>query len=104
MPAPPQELPASLGRLQRLKLLQCDGNQIRGVPPALLRAPALATLSLHDNPITPAALAATEGYAEFEARRQGKASKALATGVLLGRSGLDEGVDRRVDARGPATP
>lgn len=74
------------------------------MPPALLRAPALATLSLHDNPITPAALAGTDGYAEFEARRQGKASKALATGVLLGRAGLDEGVDRRLEDRGPPTP
>lgn len=104
LPAPPQELPASLGRLQRLKLLQCDGNCIGAVPPALLRAPALATLSLHANPITPAVLAATDGYAEFEARRRDKASKALATGVLLGRAGLDEGVDRRVEARGPPTP
>lgn len=60
---------------------------------------ALATLSLHDNPITPAVLEATEGYAAFEARRRGKVDKSLATGVLLGHTGLDEGVDRPL-ARG----
>lgn len=32
-----QELPASLGRLQRLKLLQLDSNQISGLPPTVLR-------------------------------------------------------------------
>ena len=91
-----QEIPASLGRRQRLKLLQLDGNRITAVPPAVLRdCAALATLSLHDNPITPAALEGTEGYAAFEARRQGKYTKTLATGVLLGSNGMDEGVDRR---------
>lgn len=34
---PPQELPASLGRLQRLKLLQLDSNQIRALPAPILR-------------------------------------------------------------------
>ena len=90
-----QDIPASLGRLQRLKLLQLDGNRIAAVPPAVLRdCAALATLSLHGNPITPAALEATEGHAAFEARRQGKYTKTLATGVLLGSNGMDEGVDR----------
>jgi len=32
-----QELPASLGRLQRLKLLQLDSNQISELQPAVLR-------------------------------------------------------------------
>lgn len=99
-----QELPASLGQLQRLKLLQLDGNQLEAVPPAVLQGcAALATLSLHDNPISPAALQATEGYAAFEARRQGKVTKSLATGVLLPSNGLDEGVDRHAQ-RGPPTP
>lgn len=99
----PQELPASLGRLQRLKLLQLDGNAIGAVPTEVLRdCSALATLSLHDNPITPAVLEATEGFAAFEARRRGKVTKSLATGVLLGHNGLDEAVDRPL-ARG-STP
>ena len=34
---PPQELPASLGRLQRLKLLQLDSNQISALPTPILR-------------------------------------------------------------------
>lgn len=91
----PQELPASFGKLQRLKLLQLDGNQIAALPPALLRGcTSLATISLHGNPITPEALQQTDGFAEFEARRRNKYTKTLATGVLLGPGGLDEGVDR----------
>jgi len=94
-------VPASLGRLHRLKLLQLDGNQVSRVPPEVLRdCTALATLSLHDNPISPEALHATEGFAAFEARRQGKYTKTLAGGVLLGNSGMDEGLDRQVAARG----
>lgn len=100
-----QEVPASLGRLLRLKMLQLDSNQIGAIPPAVLQdCAALATITLHDNPITPAALQATPGYAAFEARRQSKVTKGLATGVLLGHNGLDEGVDRRVEERGPPTP
>lgn len=68
-----QELPPSLGRLQRLKLLQLDANQIGALPPPVLRdCAALATISLHSNPISPEALQGTEGYAAFEARRQSK--------------------------------
>ena len=86
LPQPtPQSLPPELGKLQRLKLLQLDGNAIAAVPPPILRDCAgLATLSLHDNPITPGALQATDGYAAFEARRQGKVTKSLATGAHAG--------------------
>lgn len=95
VPRPTQELPSSLGKLQRLKLLQLDGNQISALPPALLRGcTSLATISLHGNPITPEALQQTDGFAEFEARRQSKYTKTLATGVLLGAGGMDEGLDR----------
>eukprot|EP00887_Chlorella_sp_A99_P001301 scaffold14.g1301.t1 len=42
---------------------------------------------------------ATEGYAAFEVRRRTKDSKGLASGVLLGRRALDEGVDRELTPR-----
>mmetsp|Transcript_11543 Transcript_11543/g.29486 ORF Transcript_11543/g.29486 Transcript_11543/m.29486 type:complete len:279 (-) Transcript_11543:5-841(-) len=89
------DIPPELGALSRLKLAVLDGNRIEGVPPAVLqRCVALQTLSLHGNPITPAALEATEGFADFEERRRTKFDKQLAHGVLLGKAGLDEGVDR----------
>lgn len=95
-----QVLPASLGNLHRLKLLQLDSNQIRTLPLAiLLNCTSLTTISLHDNPITPASLHAIEGFAEFEARRQSKYTKTLATGVLLGTHGMDEGLDRPLAKR-----
>lgn len=100
MPCPTQVLPASLGNLHRLKLLQLDSNQIRTLPLAiLLNCTSLTTISLHDNPITPASLHAIEGFAEFEARRQSKYTKTLATGVLLGTHGMDEGLDRPLAKR-----
>ncbi|PSC75573.1 plant intracellular Ras-group-related LRR 7-like [Micractinium conductrix] len=91
-----QALPPELGRLQRLKLLQLDSNQLEGVPPEVLRGcTSLATLSLHDNPIQPDTLHATDGWAEFEARRQGKYTKGLAGGALVN---IDEGLDRPLAA------
>jgi hypothetical protein len=45
-------------------------------------------------------LAGTAGYAEYEARRTQKYSKAIAGGALLPASGLDEGVDRRTTSEG----
>lgn len=90
-----ESIPPELGRLQRLRLLQLDSNALTSLPPAVLRdCSALTTLSLHGNPISPDALAAIEGHAAFEARRQGKYSKTIASGVLLGSNGMDEGVDR----------
>ena len=48
-----QELPACLGSLKRLKVLAADQNRITSVSPALLSGcTALATLTLHENPIT----------------------------------------------------
>lgn len=61
---PLQAVPPQLGRLRRLKVLQLDGNAVAAVPPEVLHGcTALATLSLHDNPISPDALAATDGCA-----------------------------------------
>lgn len=100
-----QELPASVGQLQRLRLLQLDGNAISSVPPAvLLGCMALETISLHDNPITPDQLQATQGFAAYEARRRGKYSKTLAAGVLLSSGGMDEGVDRQITPRQQPSP
>lgn len=46
------------------------------MPPALLAGCAsLATLSLHDNPITADQLRETQGYADFDARRRAKYDK-----------------------------
>jgi hypothetical protein len=95
-----QEVPASLGQLQRLKVLQLDSNAIGSLPPAILHGcTSLATISLHDNPITVDALHATDGYADFEGRRQSKYTKAIAAGALLGTQGMDEGLDRPVQQR-----
>jgi hypothetical protein len=35
----------------------------------------------------------TEGYEQFEKRRRAKFSKAVDGGALLGRKGMDEGID-----------
>ncbi|KAI3428771.1 hypothetical protein D9Q98_007592 [Chlorella vulgaris] len=95
-----REVPASLGQLQRLKVLQLDSNAIGSLPPAILRGcTSLATISLHNNPITVDALHATDGYADFEGRRQSKYTKAIAAGALLGTQGMDEGLDRPVQQR-----
>jgi hypothetical protein len=64
-------LPASLGSLSKLKVLQADANSIAAVPGELLQGcSALHTLSLHSNPITPAQLESTPGYQEYDARRR----------------------------------
>ena len=48
-----QELPGSLGSLKRLKILAADQNRVVSVSPALLGGCiSLATLTLHENPIT----------------------------------------------------
>ena len=48
-----QELPESLGRLSRLKVLAADQNRIASVAPALFKGcTSLQTLALHENPIT----------------------------------------------------
>ena len=48
-----QELPGFLGSLKRLKILAADQNRITSVSPALLGGcTSLATLTLHENPIT----------------------------------------------------
>jgi len=90
-------IPASLGKLQKLKSLNLDSNQVSKVPSEiLLTCVALQTLSLHANPIVPESVQETEGFKEFEQRRQAKYNKALAGGVLLGPRGMDEGIDHNV--------
>jgi Leucine-rich repeat (LRR) protein len=64
-------LPAALGSLSKLKVLQADSNSIAAVPGQLLQGcSTLHTLSLHSNPITPAELEGTPGYKEYDARRR----------------------------------
>ncbi len=85
-------LPASLGSCPRLATLDADSNSvdIQGVPPALLRAPVLRTLSLLANPVTLDQLRTLDGWDEFEAKRRAKVNKALGGGVL---SGFEESAD-----------
>lgn len=88
-------LPGGLGRCAKLRVLQLDGNRLSGLPPGLLEGcRELHTLSLHGNPVTAEALAATPGWPELEARRRGKYDRLIAGGAMMGRAGLDEGVDR----------
>jgi len=92
-------LPTALGRLSELQTLNLDGNAIEAVPTELLQAPRLARLSLHRNPIRAAAVRATPGWDEFEARRIALVDKGLrgderrGVGVMMGSGGFDEGFD-----------
>lgn len=84
-----------LAQLAKLKVLQLDGNRIEALPAGLLGGcVSLHTLSLHDNPITPAQLEASPGFEGYSSRRRGKYDKGIAGGALLSSNGLDEGVDR----------
>jgi Leucine-rich repeat (LRR) protein len=91
-------LPVDLAKLERLRLVIAEDTAIAAVPGEVLRfCENLQTLALHGCPITAAALEATDGFAEFEARRVRKWDKAVAAGVLLGaKTGLAEAADREV--------
>lgn len=92
-------IPDTLGNCKKLRLLQLDNNKIRQLPPGLLGgAAALQLVSLHGNPITPEQLQATPGFEGYEARRKAKYDKAINNNVLLGSRGMDEGVDRALQA------
>ena len=88
-------LPESLARCRALKVLSADTNHIprAGIPPPLLRAPALHTLSLHSNPCTIEELREIDGYAELDARRRAKADKIIEGRVLGASQAFDEGAD-----------
>ncbi|KAK9810995.1 hypothetical protein WJX73_004521 [Symbiochloris irregularis] len=88
-----KSIPEELGQAKKLKLLKLDQNRIGAIPETVLEhCASLQTLSLHSNPITPEALQGTAGFEAFEKRRQSKASKAIASGVLLGDRTMDAGV------------
>ncbi|KAK9825664.1 hypothetical protein WJX81_007931 [Elliptochloris bilobata] len=88
------ELPAALGRLTHLQELLLDDNRLAAVPAALLQGcAALATLSLHSNPITMEALRASEGFQDFDARRCQKHDKQMTMRVMAPQGGFDEGAD-----------
>jgi Leucine-rich repeat (LRR) protein len=88
-------LPASLAKCEGLKVLAADANSIcsAGIPPPLLRAPSLHTLSLHGNPCTIEELREIDGYAELDARRRAKADKVVDGRVLGATKAFDEGAD-----------
>lgn len=89
------EVPTELGRLQKLQTLNLERNSLAVIPPAVLvGCICLQTLLLQGNPLTSEQLAATEGYADYEQRRQRKYDKVLATNVLT--SGFTEAIDRDV--------
>ena len=87
--------PASLASCQGLKVLAADVNRIScaGIPPPLLRAPSLHTLSLHGNPCTLEELREVDGYAALDARRRAKADKVVDGRVLGANKAFDEGAD-----------
>ena len=87
-------LPAEWGGLTRLRSLSCDGAGVREVPGRLLAGcEALDALSLRGCPIDVEAFKETEGYDAFEARRRKFRDKQIESGVMLGRGGLDDGLD-----------
>jgi hypothetical protein len=65
------------------------------VPSAILTGcSSLATLKVHGNPkITAESLRETPGWADMDARRRAKHDKQLERGVMLGRGGMEEGMD-----------
>ena len=88
-------LPAALGSCTALCVLTADSNRLPagGVPAQLLRAPALHTLSLHNNDVTIEQLRSLDGYAELDARRRAKADKAIDGRVMGATNAFDEGAD-----------
>ena len=96
-----QSVAGSLGGLQRLRSLVLDGNCLATLPVELLQGvPSLTQLSLHDQqpPLLVDALRALPGWAEVEKRTAGRNAKKVAGGVIVGRGGLDDGVDHGLHA------
>ena len=88
-------IPPSLGSLHKLKTLALNKCLIKAVPSEVfINCISLQTLSLHGNPIKPETVHETEGFAQFEKRRQEKFTKGIQGGVVFG--SLDEGVDRKL--------
>lgn len=87
-------LPESLGQLAALRALKLDRNFVGAVPQTLFTGCVLlATLSLHGNPVSVDAIQQVPGFPEFEKRVQAKHGKRIATGVMIGAGGLDDGLD-----------
>ncbi|DBB00038.1 TPA: hypothetical protein ACH3X1_013897 [Trebouxia sp. C0004] len=87
-------LPSQLCALHSLKTLMLDSNRLTCVPPEIFSdCTSLFTLSLHDNPITAAALRDLKGFTEFDIRRKGKYSKQMDMHVMTPSNGFDEGAD-----------
>uniref|UniRef100_A0A804LFY4 Disease resistance R13L4/SHOC-2-like LRR domain-containing protein n=1 Tax=Zea mays TaxID=4577 RepID=A0A804LFY4_MAIZE len=99
-----KELPESIGGCSSLEEFQANGNAIEDVPASICNLVCLKSLSLngnkirqslslHDNPITMDQFQQMDGFGEFEARRRKKFDKQIDSGVMMGSTALDEGVD-----------
>ncbi|GBG91496.1 hypothetical protein CBR_g52452, partial [Chara braunii] len=87
-------IPASFGKLVKLKVLLLDNNSLTSVPSEVLQGCAeLCTLLLHGNPLTVEELRQVEGWQAFDERRKAKYGKQLQFGVMGSTSGFDEGAD-----------
>ncbi|CAA3032321.1 plant intracellular Ras-group-related LRR 7 [Olea europaea subsp. europaea] len=89
-----EELPASVCNLVHLKSLSLNNNNVRQVPPDLLKeCKSLQNISLHGNPIVMDQFQQMEGFQDFESRRKKKFDKQIDSNVMISSKGLDEGVD-----------
>ncbi|CAI9786781.1 unnamed protein product [Fraxinus pennsylvanica] len=89
-----EELPASVCNLIHLKSLSLNNNNMKQIPPNLLKeCKSLQNISLHGNPIVMDQFQQMEGFQDFEARRKKKFDKQIDSNVMLSSKGLDEGVD-----------
>lgn len=87
-------LPNQLCRLHSLRTFLLDSNRLTSVPVEIFQdCTALFTLSLHNNPITAAALRDLNGFNEFDERRRKKYSKQMDMHVMAPSGGFDEGAD-----------
>lgn len=88
------ELPEELGALKRIKEIVLDSNGIATVPSDIFTGcSSLQTLSLHANPVSEGMLMQVPGYTTFRERVKAKFDKQIGTGVLLNKTGLDDGLD-----------
>ncbi|XP_077211439.1 leucine-rich repeat (LRR) family protein [Tasmannia lanceolata] len=89
-----EDLPSSICNLIHLKSLCLNNNNVHQIPHNLLKeCKALQNISLHDNPISMDQFQQMEGFQEFEARRKKKFDKQIDSNVMIGSTGLDEGLD-----------
>ncbi|KAK9807010.1 hypothetical protein WJX72_010701 [[Myrmecia] bisecta] len=87
-------LPEGLASLQALRTIVLDSNRLRHIPAAIFRrCSALATVSVHLNPLTVEQLREMDGFAEFGVRLRAKYEKQMEMRVMAPSNGFDEGAD-----------